>query len=517
MSADKPSDYTPQTDTRGSAKSIYQLLGLPDKFGVVLLTVSLILLVAPYMGGANFGILQIPEFHADVKVILRYFGPIVFGVLLLLFVPLVPAQAAVSTRASKRQVTKLIVQLKHGDERQRRGAALKLGQLGAVAEVALPELIEALSDPDPHVRENVTQALEAGGRAAVRHLVVALRYQKGLAIAGPTPMVLRAIPPLGTVIGEDDVRAALVEIGQPAVPALMDVIRHGSPALRPLAAVALREIQSIDSDQVITQAISDGNNEVRLSGALALAQSASTTDIPTLVGLLRDTDPKIRVCAIIGLSRTGSKEVIPSLVETFNREEDSKVRYEVVLALRKLATHNAEAIPPLVGALKDSSVLVQVAAMIQIGELGASASAAVPLLVGSLRHKEQLLRKNAALALGSIGANDAIPALTEALSDEHEEVRKGAAEAIERIQVGELIGTISHYFAKPQVGVLKLTAGLNVGDRLRLYGHGADFQQTVTSMQLDHVAVETALPRTEVAIKVEQRVRKGTRVYRTTR
>ena len=80
----------------------------------------------------------------------------------------------------------------------------------------------------------------------------------------------------------------------------------------------------------------------------------------------------------------------------------------------------------------------------------------------------------------------------------------------------ELVGSVSHYFAKPQVGVVKLTRDLKVGDTLRLSGHGADFQQTVTSMQVDHVAVETASPGTEVAIKVEERVRAGTQVYRIT-
>jgi hypothetical protein len=54
----------------------------------------------------------------------------------------------------------------------------------------------------------------------------------------------------------------------------------------------------------------------------------------------------------------------------------------------------------------------------------------------------------------------------------------------------ELIGTISHHFAEPQVGIVKLTAGLKRGGTLRLSGHGAAFQQTVTSMQFDHVAVE---------------------------
>lgn len=80
----------------------------------------------------------------------------------------------------------------------------------------------------------------------------------------------------------------------------------------------------------------------------------------------------------------------------------------------------------------------------------------------------------------------------------------------------ELIGSVSHYFAKPQVGVVKLTGDLKVGDTLRLSGHGADFQQTVTSMQVEHAAVDTASPGTEVAIKVEERVRAGTHVYRIT-
>ena len=58
----------------------------------------------------------------------------------------------------------------------------------------------------------------------------------------------------------------------------------------------------------------------------------------------------------------------------------------------------------------------------------------------------------------------------------------------------ELIGTISHYFAKPQVGIVKLTAGLKVGDTLCLSGHGADRHvfpaQNLTTFDLQQEAVE---------------------------
>ncbi|MBI3048632.1 MAG: translation elongation factor-like protein [Acidobacteria bacterium] len=80
----------------------------------------------------------------------------------------------------------------------------------------------------------------------------------------------------------------------------------------------------------------------------------------------------------------------------------------------------------------------------------------------------------------------------------------------------ELIGTVSHYFAKPQVGVVALTADIKMGEMLHFSGHGVDFRQAVTSMQVDHVPVETASSGTAVALKVEQRVREGTQVFRMT-
>jgi len=80
----------------------------------------------------------------------------------------------------------------------------------------------------------------------------------------------------------------------------------------------------------------------------------------------------------------------------------------------------------------------------------------------------------------------------------------------------ERVGTVTHFFPKPQVGVVKLTAAIKVGDTLRFRGHGADFQQTVTSLQVEHAAVESASSGTEVAIHVDQRVRDGTEVFRIT-
>ena len=78
----------------------------------------------------------------------------------------------------------------------------------------------------------------------------------------------------------------------------------------------------------------------------------------------------------------------------------------------------------------------------------------------------------------------------------------------------DLAGTVTHYFARPQVGAVKLESEVRVGDLLRFRGNTTDFEQEVESMQIDHTAVEDAKPGSEVGIEVRERVRKGDRVYK---
>jgi putative protease len=80
----------------------------------------------------------------------------------------------------------------------------------------------------------------------------------------------------------------------------------------------------------------------------------------------------------------------------------------------------------------------------------------------------------------------------------------------------ELIGTVTHYFAKPEVGVVKLNGAIAVGDVLHFRGRTTDFEQKLNSMQVDHAPVETAAAGSEVALKVDVRVRQGDEVFRVT-
>ena len=78
------------------------------------------------------------------------------------------------------------------------------------------------------------------------------------------------------------------------------------------------------------------------------------------------------------------------------------------------------------------------------------------------------------------------------------------------------VGTVSHYFAQPQVGAVKLEEELRVGDLLHIRGRTTEFEQTVNSIQIEHEQVETADPGSEVGIKVLERVRAGDQVYKVT-
>ncbi len=76
------------------------------------------------------------------------------------------------------------------------------------------------------------------------------------------------------------------------------------------------------------------------------------------------------------------------------------------------------------------------------------------------------------------------------------------------------IGKITHYFKKIGVAAILLTDELKVGDTIRIVGNTTDFEQQVASMQLEHEDIEQAEASQEIAIKVEQRVRRNDKVYR---
>jgi len=79
---------------------------------------------------------------------------------------------------------------------------------------------------------------------------------------------------------------------------------------------------------------------------------------------------------------------------------------------------------------------------------------------------------------------------------------------------GNLIGLIIHYFPHVQAAVIKVKKPLNNGDTVKIKGHTTDLTQTVSSMQIDRVEIQTAKKGDEIGLKVSSRVRQGDKVYK---
>lgn len=79
----------------------------------------------------------------------------------------------------------------------------------------------------------------------------------------------------------------------------------------------------------------------------------------------------------------------------------------------------------------------------------------------------------------------------------------------------EKVGKVEKFFAKPGVAAIEVTGGvLRIGDRLHFKGHTTDFEDTITSMQIEREGIEEAKPGDLIGVKVKERVRENDTVYK---
>lgn len=79
----------------------------------------------------------------------------------------------------------------------------------------------------------------------------------------------------------------------------------------------------------------------------------------------------------------------------------------------------------------------------------------------------------------------------------------------------ELVGKITHYFGKIEVGIVEISKGnLAVGDTIHIKGANTDFEQTIDSMQIEHEQVEKAKKGDVIGLKVKDKAKEGDEVYK---
>lgn len=77
----------------------------------------------------------------------------------------------------------------------------------------------------------------------------------------------------------------------------------------------------------------------------------------------------------------------------------------------------------------------------------------------------------------------------------------------------EFIGTVTRFFDRISVAVVRLEQDLYLEDWVLFYGPHTELEQEVRSMQLNHEAIDRGVAGEEIAVKTDAPVREGDEVY----
>lgn len=75
------------------------------------------------------------------------------------------------------------------------------------------------------------------------------------------------------------------------------------------------------------------------------------------------------------------------------------------------------------------------------------------------------------------------------------------------------VGTVTHWYDKLGVAVVKLSGKLAKGARIKVKKGTEEFEDTVSSLQIDHKDVDAAKKGDDAAMKLSQRAKEGSGVF----
>jgi HEAT repeat protein len=118
---------------------------------------------------------------------------------------------------------------------------------------------------------------------------------------------------------------ALIRVGEPAVPAVLELLASSDPRLRSLALSTLWGMGEKAKTAVPTlaEALSDPDPEIRIGAAMALANMgpAAEAGVAALVKALGDGDNRVRQTAVKALGNIGpaAREAVPVISRAVKR------------------------------------------------------------------------------------------------------------------------------------------------------------------------------------------------------
>lgn len=76
------------------------------------------------------------------------------------------------------------------------------------------------------------------------------------------------------------------------------------------------------------------------------------------------------------------------------------------------------------------------------------------------------------------------------------------------------IGEVTHWYDKIGVAVVKLSGTLKQGDKVKVKRHAEEFDDVISSIQVDHQAVPSAGKGVDAAVKLSQPAKEGALIFK---
>lgn len=160
--------------------------------------------------------------------------------------------------------------------------------------------------------------------------------------------------------------APLIELGEEAVPALLDLTRSTDADSRWWALRVLAGSPHCRTEWLVPFLLTDPAPEVRQCAALGLAVKADESATQSLVQALSDEDGMVGSLAVNALIQIG-KTAVPALIETVENGTKS-ARIHALRALVEIKDHRA--IPIMMKAMESDSAFMQYWAKEGLDRLG---------------------------------------------------------------------------------------------------------------------------------------------------
>ncbi len=326
--------------------------------------------------------------------------------------------------AKQHAVPKVVRDLKNGDVKIQREAAITLGEMGKVAEAAVPDLIQAIHKArsrkkDKYIEQNATALLFLRSEAA-----------EALGKIGPgakrsIPLLIEEMkddPIAEKQLGRSDVYLfagdALIQMGEPAVPALVSALGEDDYTLRQRIVEVLGEIGA--PARSATMAL-----QHLLMRDDVLLDPAKRELCDKIVDALGQIDPVFQKEAVAQMESVESKyaaETFANFIAKLDLDKGSE----------KLT---ADYVTSYIRALENKDPTIRQKAAQALGKIGPTAGEAALSLAWTLFDNNRVVCEESAKALRLIGAkaNQAAPYLVQALSSPFESVRLESAKALAQI------------------------------------------------------------------------------------